>query len=136
MDLEAEPGADEAAGAGEAEAADLRGGHRLPAPAGLEPTRWMGLAHESAWLRRKQNVVPDRADGGVGKSFLACALAQQACRDGFSALYKRAPQLFRDLPAARAAGGLSRLLVSAAAVRPACGQRKRRTRMPAGNLWA
>ena len=63
MDLEAEPGADAAAGAGEAEAADLRGGHRLPAPAGLEPTRWMGLAHESAWLRRKQNVVPDRADG-------------------------------------------------------------------------
>jgi DNA replication protein DnaC len=34
---------------------------------------------------------------GVGKSFLASALAQKACRDGYSALYLRAAALFRDL---------------------------------------
>ena len=34
---------------------------------------------------------------GVGKSFVACALAQKACRDGYSAFYTRAAALFRDL---------------------------------------
>ena len=41
---------------------------------------------------------------GIGKSFLACALAEKACRDGFTALYTRAAQLFRDLALARADG--------------------------------
>lgn len=78
-------------------------------PRGLDRARWMDLAHESAWVRRKQNVVLT-GPAGVGKSYLACALAQRACRDGFSALYTRAPQLFRDLLAARAEGRLTRLL--------------------------
>ncbi len=84
-------------------------------PRGLERARWMSLAHESAWLRRKQNVVLV-GPSGIGKSFLACALAQRACRDGFSALYTRAPQLFRELHAARAAGSLSRLLAKLAKI--------------------
>ncbi|HEY7337689.1 MAG TPA: ATP-binding protein [Bryobacteraceae bacterium] len=45
-----------------------------------------------------------------GKSFLACALAQKACRDGYSALYTRAQSLFRDLGMARADGSLRGLL--------------------------
>jgi DNA replication protein DnaC len=84
-------------------------------PRGLDRARWMSLAHESAWLRRKQNVVLV-GPSGIGKSFLACALAQRACRDGFSALYTRAPQLFRELHAARAEGGLSRLLAKLAKI--------------------
>ena len=48
---------------------------------------------------------------GVGKSFVACALAQKACRDGYSALYMRAATLFRDLAIARADGSLRSLLV-------------------------
>ncbi len=67
------------------------------------------MTHESGWVRRKQNVVLT-GPTGVGKSYLACALAQQACRDGFSALYARTPQLFRDLQTARAEGSLTRLL--------------------------
>ena len=47
---------------------------------------------------------------GVGKSFVACALAQKACRDGYSALYTRAAALFRDLALARADGSLRNLL--------------------------
>jgi DNA replication protein DnaC len=46
----------------------------------------------------------------VGKSFLAGALAQKACRDGYSALFLRAPALFRDLAMARADGSLRHLL--------------------------
>ncbi len=47
---------------------------------------------------------------GVGKSFVACALAQKACRDGYSAFYTRAAALFRDLAMARADGSLRSLL--------------------------
>ena len=47
---------------------------------------------------------------GIGKSFLACALAEKACRDGFTAFYTRASQLFRDLILARADGSLRTLL--------------------------
>jgi DNA replication protein DnaC len=46
----------------------------------------------------------------VGKSFVAGALAQKACRDGYSALYTRAAALFRDLAIARADGSLRLLL--------------------------
>ncbi|MDE0487688.1 MAG: IS21-like element helper ATPase IstB [Gammaproteobacteria bacterium] len=84
-------------------------------PRGLEQARWMSLAHESAWVRRKQNVVLV-GPTGVGKSFLACALAHRACRDGFSALYTRAPQLLRELHAARAEGSLARLLAKLAKI--------------------
>ena len=78
-------------------------------PRGLQRARWMSVVHESGWVRRKQNVVLT-GPTGVGKTYLACALAQQACRDGYGALYTRAPQLFRDLQAARAEGALTRLL--------------------------
>ena len=47
---------------------------------------------------------------GVGKSFLASALAQKACRDGYTAFYTRAAALFRDLALARADGSLRTLL--------------------------
>jgi DNA replication protein DnaC len=47
---------------------------------------------------------------GIGKSWLAQALAQKACRDGYTVLYRPAPKLFRDLLIARADGSLSRLL--------------------------
>src|ERR1035437_7629222 len=47
---------------------------------------------------------------GVGKSFIASALAQKACRDGYSALYLRAAALLRELALARADGSLRHLL--------------------------
>ena len=45
----------------------------------------------------------------MGKSFVACALAQEVCRGGYSALYTRAQSLFRDLAMARADGSLRSL---------------------------
>ena len=47
---------------------------------------------------------------GIGKSWLAQALAQKACRDGYTVLYRPAPKLFRDLLIARADGSLGRVL--------------------------
>ena len=46
---------------------------------------------------------------GVGKSYLACALGHEACRQGRAVLYFRMPQLFSDLDAARADGSFERL---------------------------
>ncbi len=47
---------------------------------------------------------------GIGKSYLACAFVERACRKGFSAYYVRAPRLLHTLSVARGDGSLSRLL--------------------------
>ena len=47
---------------------------------------------------------------GVGKTWLACALAHKACRDGFHARYTRLPRLLQELPIAKADGRYPKLL--------------------------
>src|ERR1700730_15370964 len=76
---------------------------------GLDKSVNRALAQESAWVGTHENVFV-LGPTGVGKSFVACALAQKACRDGYSALYTRAQSLFRDLAIARADGSLRSLL--------------------------
>jgi DNA replication protein DnaC len=49
---------------------------------------------------------------GVGKTWLACALAQAACRDGITVLYKRMPRLFDELEIAHGDGRFPRLFRS------------------------
>jgi len=63
----------------------------------------------SDWVTQHHNLIVT-GPCGVGKSFLACALAQKAVRDGFTALYTRAPRLLRDLGIARADGSFGKLL--------------------------
>jgi DNA replication protein DnaC len=63
------------------------------------------LTQESAWVGAHEKIF-GLGPTGVRKSFVACALAQKACRDGYSALYIRAQTLFRDLAMARADGSL------------------------------
>ena len=72
---------------------------------GLDRTLVRTLSAESAWVARHENVFVS-GPTGVGKSFIACALAHKACRDGYSALYIRAAALFRDLGVARNDGSL------------------------------
>ena len=61
------------------------------------------------WIKEHQNVVFTGMTG-VGKTYLACALAQQACRNGYRAVYKRASRLFEELALARADGSYAKLL--------------------------
>jgi DNA replication protein DnaC len=55
------------------------------------------------WVQEHQTVLITGATG-TGKSYLACALTNQACRKGFRAVYRRAPRLFDELKIARADG--------------------------------
>jgi DNA replication protein DnaC len=57
----------------------------------------------SRWITNHQNIIVTGRTG-VGKSYLACALAQKACRDGFTAIYKRTSRLFDELAQARGDG--------------------------------
>jgi DNA replication protein DnaC len=53
---------------------------------------------------------------GVGKTYLACALGQQACRHGYRAIYRRLPRLFEELTLAHADGSYTTLLARLARV--------------------
>ena len=77
---------------------------------GLDKSVIRNLTQKSAWVAQHEHIFV-LGPTGVGKSFVACALAQKACRDGYSALYMRAVALFRDLSIARADGSLRSLLV-------------------------
>ena len=61
------------------------------------------------WVDDHQNVIVT-GKTGVGKSYLACALAQQACRKGYRAIYRRTSRLFDELRLAHADGTYPRLL--------------------------
>jgi DNA replication protein DnaC len=67
------------------------------------------------WVAEHQNVVITGATG-TGKTFLACALAQQACRKGHRAVYRRASRLTDELTLARADGSYGRVLARLARV--------------------
>lgn len=83
-------------------------------PRGLDRSQILSLA-ESHWVASHHCVVIV-GPTGAGKTFLACALAHAAIRQGYSALYLRAPRLFDDIAIARADGRLSRVLASWARV--------------------
>lgn len=76
---------------------------------GLDKALMRTLTNDSAWVARHENIFIC-GPTGVGKSYLACALAHKACRDGYSAYYARAAALFRELALARADGSLRLLL--------------------------
>lgn len=67
------------------------------------------------WVRQHQAVVITGATG-VGKTYVACALAQQACRKGHRAMYRRASRLLDEMRLARADGSYGRLLARLARV--------------------
>jgi len=76
---------------------------------GLDRQLVRSLAAESAWVRDHQHLFLI-GPTGIGKTWLARALAQKACRDGYTALFLKAAELFRDLAVARADGSHSKLL--------------------------
>jgi DNA replication protein DnaC len=82
---------------------------------GLDKPLLASLA-TSVWIGRHRNVIIE-GKTGAGKTYLACALAHQACRDGYSVLYARAPALFEDLTIARADGSFKSALAALARIR-------------------
>lgn len=61
------------------------------------------------WAKSKQNILITGATG-TGKSFLAAALADGACRHGLRALFVRVPRLVEDLAVARVSGAYTSAL--------------------------
>jgi DNA replication protein DnaC len=61
------------------------------------------------WIRNRENIVITGATG-LGKTWLSCALAHKACREGFTTVFTRVPRLLHELHVARADGSYARLL--------------------------
>jgi len=79
-------------------------------PRGLDKALVAQLA-TGQWIREGLNLLL-LGPTGVGKTWIACALAQQACRQGYTTRYLRAPRLFEDLQLAHADGRFPKLMAS------------------------
>jgi DNA replication protein DnaC len=73
----------------------------------LDKTMFQQLA-TGRWIAEHRNVLVT-GKCGVGKSWLSCALAQKACRDGYTVHYARVPRLFAELELAHGDGRFARL---------------------------
>jgi DNA replication protein DnaC len=78
------------------------------APRGLDKSVMLSLG-TCEWILRHRNIIIT-GPTGVGKTYLACALAHKACRDGLGAFYIRSPKLYYTLSIARADGSYARTL--------------------------
>ncbi len=67
------------------------------------------------WILEHRNVLIT-GQTGVGKTYVACALGQHACRQGYRTLYRRLPRLFQELALARADSSYSTRLARLARV--------------------
>jgi DNA replication protein DnaC len=79
-------------------------------PRGLDKPLFMQLA-DGRYLKEHHNILII-GPTGVGKTYLACALAQNACRKGYVALYFRLPRLLQELSIGRADGRYDKILKS------------------------
>lgn len=99
---------------------------KLRHPASVEDIDWrssrgldralFGKLALGGWIEARENLIIE-GPTGVGKSWLACALGQKACRDNHSVLYQRVPRLFADLGLARGDGRHARLMRTLGAVK-------------------
>ena len=78
------------------------------APRGLDKALMRQLSH-CQWLKEGLNLII-HGPTGVGKTWIACALAHKACREGFSAHYLRLPRLFEALHLAHGDGRYHKLM--------------------------
>jgi len=80
------------------------------APRGLDKALIVQLA-ACRWVHEGLNLIVN-GPTGVGKTWLACALAHKACREGYTALYLRLPRLFEQLSLAHGDGRFPKLMAS------------------------
>ena len=83
-------------------------------PRGLDKALVLSLA-SCQWIRAHHNCIVI-GPTGVGKSYLACALAHKACREGYKTRYIRAPRLFEEFAVAKADGRYRKLLAAYARI--------------------
>lgn len=76
---------------------------------GLDKAQLLDLG-SCRWIKDHLNILLT-GPTGAGKTYIACALAQKACREGFTTLYLRLPRLFGDLTIAKGDGRYGKLLV-------------------------
>lgn len=81
-------------------------------PRGLDKSLIQSLA-ACQWVSEHLNILIT-GPTGVGKTWLACALAQKACREGHTALYLRLPRLLQEMAIAKGDGRYSKLLATLA----------------------
>jgi DNA replication protein DnaC len=84
----------------------------LKAGRGLDKTAIMSLSN-CDWLRLHRNILITGPTGS-GKTFVSCAVAQKACREGYTVVYERASKLFHDLALAKADGRYLKILANIA----------------------
>jgi DNA replication protein DnaC len=77
-------------------------------PRGLDRQQVLSLG-QCGWIRSRHNVVIT-GPTGIGKSYLACAFVERACRRGMTAGYVRLPRLLQQLAVARGDGSYARIL--------------------------
>jgi DNA replication protein DnaC len=81
-------------------------------PRGLDKALMLRLA-SCQWVHERHNVLITGPTGS-GKTWLACALGHQACREGYTVLYLRLPRLLQELPIAQGDGRYPKLMASLA----------------------
>lgn len=79
-------------------------------PRGLDKSLIMRLA-QCQWIREHLNILIT-GPTGIGKTWIACALAQNACREGFTTLYLRLPRFLQDVAIAKADGRYTTLMTT------------------------
>jgi DNA replication protein DnaC len=86
----------------------------LRTPRGLDRSVFLALC-SCQWVTQHLNVLIT-GKTGTGKSYLACALAHKACREGFTAAYHRVPRLLAELATAKSDGRYAKVLAGVARV--------------------
>jgi DNA replication protein DnaC len=77
-------------------------------PRSLDRQQVLSLGN-CGWVQSRHNLVVT-GPTGIGKSYLACAFVERACRRGFAAGYVRLPRLLQQLAVARGDGSYERTL--------------------------
>ena len=80
------------------------------APRGLDKALILSLS-SCRWITEGLNLIIN-GPTGVGKTWIACALAQKACREDYTALYLRLPRLFEELTLAHGDGRFPKLMAA------------------------
>jgi DNA replication protein DnaC len=77
-------------------------------PRGLDKSLMLKLS-SCDWIKDSNNLLIT-GPTGTGKTFLACALAQKACREGYTVQYVRIPRIFQELHIAKGDGRYAKIL--------------------------